>query len=80
MNLKDVALSVYQAGAPAPGSQAEKQAIDAACNLGFNSLDGEFMPDQFEDKPLLKEWYVIGSNARAGFVFPANRDESRFGR
>lgn len=80
MNLIDIALSVYQTGAPAPGSKAEKKAIDAACNLGFNSRDDELMPDQFENIPLLKEWYVIGNNARAGFVFPANRDERRFGR
>lgn len=46
------------------GSSAERAAIQAACNAGFNASANDPVPSQFESFPLLKEWYAVGCVAR----------------
>ncbi len=73
MNLIDRAISAFTNKVPAPGSQAEKSAIDAACTVGLNALPGDEMPAQFEGIPLLTEWYSIGLRAQLASVIPQDQ-------
>lgn len=80
MNLIERAVSQFTNTVPASGSPAERKAIDAACNAGFNAPQGAEIPAQFESIPLLKEWYEIGLKAQAGFCHPVKPDDFGFGR
>lgn len=80
MDLIDRAVSAYTNTVPAPGSPAERLAIDAACNAGFNAPKGAEIPAQFEKIPLLSEWYSIGMKAQAGLCHPVKPDSFGFGQ
>ncbi|MBM5458953.1 hypothetical protein H8F21_15405 [Pseudomonas sp. P66] len=80
MDLIDRAANAFKNKVPAPGSHAEKAAIDAACTVGFNAPKGAEMPAQFEDIPLLAEWYTIGLRAQVGFCHPVRPGNSGSGR
>lgn len=80
MNLVDRATSAFSNSVPASGSPAEKRAIDAACNAGFNASPDASIPAQFDDFPLLREWFSIGLKARVNTCHVDTSDGFGFGR